>query len=79
MKAKQELNEVIGVGITWLDSGSGGELILENNELLILNITNNRIVTDSSITDFDWYLKKIINIFNINGVVIKDISCFEYK
>lgn len=79
LKKKQELGEIIGVGITWLDTARGGELIFEKNKLLIFNLSNNRLVGESSITDFDWYLRKIIGVFDQNEMEVKSIKCYEYK
>ena len=79
LKNKQELSEVIGIGMTWSDSSRGGELIFEKNNSLIFNISNNRLISESTVTDFDWYLKKIVCAFNLHGVVIESISCYEYK
>nr|WP_174506364.1 hypothetical protein [Acinetobacter sp. Marseille-Q1620] len=79
LKIKQNLREVIGVGITWKDSERGGELILNNDNSLILNLTNNRLVSKSTVTDFDWYLEKIVNVFNSNAIFIESIKCYEYK
>ncbi len=79
LKKKLELGEVIGVGITWSDTERGGELIFENDKSLILNLSNNRLVGESSITDFDWYLRKIINVFDQDKIEVQSIKCYEYK
>lgn len=79
LKKKEELGEIIGVGITWLDTARGGELIFENNKLLIFNLSNNRLVGESSITDFEWYLKRIVGVFDKNEMEVKSIKCYEYK
>lgn len=77
LKTKQDLNEIIGVGITWSDSNVGGELLLTQNSL-IFSLSNNRLIGDSSVTDFNWYLDKIVNVLKLNKIKISSIKCEEF-
>lgn len=37
------------------------------------------LISELIVTNFDWYLKNIVCVFNLYGVVIESISCCEYS
>lgn len=79
IEKKQQLNEVIGVGLTWGDTGRGGELILGIDNSLMFNISNNRLINDYFLTDFDWYLRKLIHALDTGNILIQSVKFEEYK
>ncbi|MCG7412966.1 hypothetical protein, partial [Moraxella nonliquefaciens] len=68
--------EVIGLVLTWLDTNIGGEILFypDGNISMILNL--NRIKNQSTdLTDFDWYLSKIIPCLNKHYIEVYSVIC----
>jgi len=71
LKAKQDANEIIGITMSWKDTGIGGDFLFwPKNELLTfsMNINGTRqtieLESDYKITDFQWYLPKLLMSLN---------------
>ncbi len=67
LKAKEEANEVVGVIMTWKNTGIGGTFLFWTNEryeTFTMGISVNRQVitlqNNYKITDFQWYLPKLL-------------------
>jgi hypothetical protein len=61
IKKKQQLNEIIGVVVTYKDSLIGGELlILPSKSQISFSISINRKKLENRITDFQWYEDRIL-------------------
>ncbi|MBD3231043.1 hypothetical protein GF322_00070 [Candidatus Dependentiae bacterium] len=67
LQAKQNANEVIGIIMTWKDTGIGGTFLFwtsEKYETFSLGIGIERqkieLIDDYEITNFQWYLPKLL-------------------
>lgn len=91
VEKKEKQNEPIGVLITWKDSEIGGEVLLwKKNEkvekgihiTMSLCLTNNRkTLTDEGfpkITDINWYLTKLLPIFNQGDTLVEYFTFEEH-
>ncbi len=64
VEAKTLSKEIVALGIGWKNTNIGGELIFDTENSLILMLTYNRQVTEYGLTNFDWYLSKLVPIFS---------------
>ena len=67
LKAKEKANEIIGIIMTWKNTGIGGTFLFWPKGRLhtfSMNIDINRqkiiLVDDYEVTDFQWYLPKLL-------------------
>ncbi len=70
--------EIIGLGLTWLDTNIGGDFLFypEGGVSFLLNI--NRIEnTSTTLTDFNWYLEKIVPFIIKNNIHIESVRCYH--
>ncbi len=75
---KESNGEIVGVVLTWRESGIGGSCLIWNDKSISFNITINRkLVEGSDRTDFDWYLTKILPALNKDNLNVKSFSCQE--
>ena len=69
-------NEIIGLGLTWLDTNIGGNFLFypEGGLSFLLNIK--RIENSSTtLTDFNWYLEKIVPVLIRNHIKVERVEC----
>ena len=78
---KAKAKEIIGVRLFWEDSDVGVDLLLYPNLTMIFSIERgNRPVTHYGITDFDWFLSRIIPLFNKTDFIgIEYIEFMEHS
>lgn len=57
-------NELIGVVMTWSETMIGGEFLVCSEGRLNISLSLNRLTTIAGITDVNWYIDKIIPVFN---------------
>ncbi|KAA1177514.1 hypothetical protein [Paenibacillus sp. B2(2019)] len=73
------LCETIGIQLLRKDSKAGCDLLIFNtNEMVFsLSIYRNKIVVESDIdiTDFTWYLEKILPVFKNSSLQVEQIIC----
>jgi hypothetical protein len=79
LKNKQAQKETIGIQLLRRDSKTGCNLLIFNtNEMVFsLSIYRNKFVVESDIdiTDFTWYLEKILPVFKNSSLQVEQIIC----
>jgi hypothetical protein len=72
MKKKERAGEVLGLDVTWGDTGIGGSLLCWKDDTISLSTNADRqTIGDTRITDVSWYLPKLVEpIEAVRGVVI---------
>ncbi|OME71465.1 hypothetical protein BSK65_10480 [Paenibacillus odorifer] len=79
LKINQAQKETIGIQLLRRDSKAGCDLLIFNtNEMVFsLSIYRNKIVVESDIdiTDFTWYLEKILPVFKNPSLQVEQIIC----
>ncbi|MEK5439626.1 MULTISPECIES: hypothetical protein [Paenibacillus] len=79
LKINQAQKETIGIQLLRRDSKAGCDLLIFNtNEMVFsLSIYRNKIVVESDIdiTDFTWYLEKILPVFKNSSLQVEQIIC----
>ena len=75
---KSKLSEPIGVAISWQETNIGGQLLLFPNGEISVLLNNNRLINSYGVTDFDWYLNKIVPVFREHNIVIEKLSFTEH-
>ena len=91
LEEKELRDECIGVGVTWQDSDIGGTILLYSNKeraekrihssMSFCLDGNRKILLDdghSKITDVNWYLTKILPIFNQNDTIVEYYTYKEH-
>lgn len=68
---------MIGVSLSWKDTDIGGEFLISDDLTLCISLTNNRRINTYGLTDFDWYLSRIIPAIDRDEIFIEDISFTE--
>lgn len=73
------LCETIGIQLLRKDSKAGCDLLIFNTNKMVfsLSIYRNKIVveSDNDITDFTWYLEKILPVFKNSSLQVEQIIC----
>lgn len=77
LRKKNSINEVLGVSLSWLDTNIGGEFLVRQDLSISMSLSNNRQLNSYGVTDFDWYLSKIVPILNKRELNIESISFFQ--
>lgn len=73
--SKIELEELVGLALTWNDSSIGGEILAsprENYVSFSLSI-NRKVLDDGRSTDFSWYEERFIEPLRIRGYKIREV------
>lgn len=78
---KQKRGELIGIAMTWGDSGIGGTVLVhrDGNIHISLNI-NRKLIEDTAaikVTDLNWYTTKLLPLFNQDGYQVISFSYQE--
>lgn len=68
LKEKSLSNEVLGVSMTWKNTNIGGQFLIFPDFQLSFCINNNIQFTQYGFVDINWYLEKILPIFNLNSI-----------
>lgn len=74
---KEKRGELIGVAMTWKDTGIGGAFLLMENGEVSVCLTNNRKSLEG-ITDVNWYLAKLLPAFSQNNLIVESFSYEEH-
>ncbi|WNF04738.1 hypothetical protein [Brevibacillus borstelensis] len=80
VKEKERMNEIIGVVMTWENTGVGGEFLLWNDGSISLKLNVNRKTTGENLrfTDINWYLDKLLPALNQRNIKIEAFSFEEH-
>ena len=85
MDAKRKANEIIGVTMTWKDTQRGGSFLFwpeGTYETLSLNLhafrPTKKIAKNYEVTDFQWYLEKLLPPLN-DAFGVEYFSCEEHR
>ncbi|WP_342423242.1 hypothetical protein [Paenibacillus sp. FSL E2-0178] len=80
LKKKQDQKEIIGIELMRVDSDVGCELLIFNtNQMMFsLSIARKKINAkdDIDITDFSWYLERILPV--LKNLQVEQISCEQF-
>ena len=79
LRIKSNLDEVIGFPITWADTNIGGQVLFFPNFEFSFSITTYIKNFDKNIVDVNWYLIKLLPIFDKNGILYNSIRYQEYR
>ncbi len=75
-------NELVGVVITWGDTNVGGSLLFWDKTSFSLNLNVNRMLVEcqnnSSFTNVNWYIEKILPALNKEKIIVQNVSFEEY-
>ena len=62
LKKKETLGELIGISLTWEESGIGGEFLFRSDGTISINLSlNTRRDPQTGFTDINWYINKLVN------------------
>lgn len=76
MQKKIELNEVVGISMTWGDTEVGGDFFLKSDSASIALAIGSIRINSSRLLDVNWYIDKIIYPTTLSEKII--IDHFEY-
>jgi hypothetical protein len=78
---KEQRKEIVGVVLTWMDTGVGGAVLIWNDGNMIFDLNINRRIIDgigeNRITDFNWYIVKLLPALNQNGLIVESYKFSE--
>lgn len=79
---KENRGEIVGVVITWSNTGIGGTLLFFEKSSITINLTINRktikAAEEIEITDVNWYLTKLVPALKHNNHIIESILFKEH-
>jgi hypothetical protein len=83
LEEKEKRNELIGIVLTWKNTNIGGSILFYPSDKIsfVFNI-NRRILhglDNFKMTDFNWYLSRILPIFNKNNIPLKSFVIDETR
>ena len=77
VRKKEQENEIIGITMTWATSQIGIDLLIYNNYQLNIGLNTNRQhlnIRNLKVTDINWYLEKILAIFDNYHMLLTHLS-----
>lgn len=82
LKEKEKCDELIGVAMTWEKTGIGGEFLLMSNGVISINLSINRKlfnadIVNTKIMDVNWYLTRLLPVFNQEDIKVESFSYQE--
>lgn len=76
---KEAAGEEIGVGLTWKDGGSGGELRIAGNTLFFSpTIDRRELPNGQGFTDVGWYLQRFLPALTRAGLAVEAVRWAEH-
>ena len=81
IQEKDELDELIGLSLVSHDMGAGGEFLFDARKGSIMmspSVNRRRIPTLPDITDYTWYLERLLPALFVAGLVVEHIECCEH-
>ena len=79
LKIKSNSDEVFGFVMIWSDTNIGGNVLFFPNFEFLFSININIKEIDNNIVDINWYLMKLLPVFDKNGVLYNSIVYNEYR
>ena len=79
LKQKQRLNENLSIVMTWKHSNIGFIFFGQSNLKFTLLLNVSRQITEYQVTDFNWYLEKVIPCLKQNDLSIIQLVCDEIR
>ena len=79
LNKKNSIGEILGVSLSWLNTNIGGEFLIDQDLHIIVSLSNNRQINSYEMTDFDWYLSKIIPILKAEKIYIESVVFSQYN
>ncbi|MBP2633658.1 MAG: hypothetical protein H6Q70_4286 [Firmicutes bacterium] len=81
LENKEKAHEIIGIVMTWKDTGIGGEFLIIENQKISINLSINRRfigddITNLKITDVNWYLSKLLPAFRCEDILL-EYFCYQ--
>lgn len=81
LQEKDYRNEPVGIVLTWSNTNIGGAFIFKPNEKLSISLILNRKIMQRldniEITDFNWYLTRLLPMFYESNIEIYNFSFSE--
>jgi hypothetical protein len=79
MTKKERAGEVLGLDVTWGETGIGGSLLCWKDETISLSTNaDRRTIGETRITGVSWYVPKLVEpIEAVRGVVIEALEWHE--
>lgn len=74
VEQKEQAGEIIGVGLTWGNTDIGVILLIYANYQLSFSLAINRKKLQSNVTDFNWYLEKILPCLETDFMTVSNFS-----
>lgn len=79
IEAKCQLDELVGVVLTWHDTSCGGEFLIYPNGDITFSLSIYRQVLDGTrVTDVSWYLSRLIKAFESASFQIESWNWKEH-
>lgn len=83
LQKKQELDEIIGIAMTWKNTNIGGAFLFINNGKINISLSINRKLLNDGIintksTDVTWYLQRLLPVFNQGDLMVESFSYYEH-
>lgn len=76
---KEKSGELMGVAMTWQNTGIGGEFLFFQDGLISLNLSINRKkIKGYKYTDINWYIERIFPALNKDQTRIESFSYSEH-
>lgn len=79
LKEKSKTDEIIGFSLTWENTNIGGQILFFPNFKLSFCINNNIKMITNDIVDVNWYLTRLLTIFNEKNILYSSIAYQEYR
>ena len=77
VKEKEKLSEIVGVIL--YNDGVGVTLLFDSNsEFTIGCDIFRKVLSNSRLTDFSWYLQNLLMTLEREGITIVSVNCVEY-
>ena len=75
MKEKEKKGELIGITLIYKKAKRGGIFHIEDHKVIFSPTINRKVINqNSNLTDFNWYLKKLVSAFKKNQVEILEVE-----
>lgn len=78
LREKERLGELIGVAMTWKNTGIGGEFLFRQDGSFSVNLSINRRKVKEGFTDATWYFSRIIPALAVGKINIESIEFSEH-
>lgn len=83
LEEKTKKEELIGIVLTWQNTNIGGSFLFYKSKIISISLHINRKTLSGlhnfQMTDFNWYVFRLIPIFYTNNIPLKSITIDEMK